>query len=142
MKRTTALKLLAMALLALACHAPWTHSSSSQPAPLSTAQGGAAAPSADPFADARFAIDAARQIGLPPGNYRVDVERIWVSESDVSAIGAMFMYSGTDFQVTVRPAGQDPLLTRRPPRHRAGRDHPERQRRLGPIRNRNSPAIC
>lgn len=94
MKRTTSLKLLAMALLALACHAPWTHSSSSQPAPLSTAQGGAAAPSADPFADARSAIDAARQIGLPPGNYRVDVERIWVSESDVSAIGAMFMYSG------------------------------------------------
>jgi len=95
MKHMAPLALVALLLFVTACRIPETQSRPSQPKPLSTSpqlealaqqQGG------DPFADAQGAIDAARQLGLPPGNYRVDVERIWVSQSDVSAIGSMFKY--------------------------------------------------
>lgn len=44
----------------------------------------------DPFDDAWTAIEEARDLGLPPGNYRVDVERVWLEERDLTALGLAF----------------------------------------------------
>lgn len=100
MKRMAQAVMYTVTLMVVACHLPSTQSAP-KPAPPSVASHGvtpdqqalAGVSAGDPFADAQSAIDAARQLGLPPGNYRVDVERIWLSESEVSAIGAMFKYA-------------------------------------------------
>lgn len=76
-----------VAALAAACVAP---SSSRRAAPVR---------SADPYGDARAATEEARALPLPPGNHRVDVERIWLSERDTSALGVAF--SVTDESVVV-----------------------------------------
>ena len=38
-------------------------------------------------------IEEAQRLPLPPGNYRVDVERLFLGELDVWAIAAMFGYT-------------------------------------------------
>lgn len=60
---------------------------------------------ADPFEETRAMIEAARTSGLPPGNYRVDVERLFVSESDVQALGAVFGYTDENLDVRVGDPG-------------------------------------
>ncbi len=80
--------LLVLALLALAaCQSP----SSVHREPVRSSPGPIDA--TDPFERAREAIDAAHDLGLPPGNYRVDVDRVWLAETDSSAIGVMFGYA-------------------------------------------------
>ena len=70
--------------------------------------GGERAPSPrddDPFAETRAMIEAARTSGLPPGNYRIDVERLFVSEGDMTSLGAVFGYTDENLDVRVGDPG-------------------------------------
>ena len=57
--------------------------------------------SRDTFDETRRMIEEARAMGLPEGNYRVNVENIWLSESDASSISAMFGYRGNSVAARV-----------------------------------------
>lgn len=73
--------------------------------PQGTGQGGgaragtAAADAGDPFDKAMKDIEAARNLPLPDGNYRIDVERIWVDANDSLAIDGMFAYADEHWTV-------------------------------------------
>ncbi len=122
---------LAALLLALACSActefqyrepsaapPSPSSGSSAPTGDAPSQPGTPAPtqptrsepprSGDPFEDARRQIEAAQNLPLPSGNYRVDVNRIWLSEQDSSTVSAMFGWKDDNWDVKVGSPGADP----------------------------------
>lgn len=64
-----------------------------------TSTSGGAADARDPFDRAMDEIDAARNLPLPEGNYRIDVERIWVDANDSLAIDGMFAYADEHWTV-------------------------------------------
>ncbi len=62
----------------------------------------------DPFEEARRQIEEARNLPLPSGNYRVDVQRIWLSQQDSSTVSAMFGWKDDNWDVRVGSPGADP----------------------------------
>ncbi len=60
------------------------------------------------FDETRAMIEAARNQPLPPGNYRVDVERLWLSTSDMWAIGVLFGYADEHVKVKAGSKVADP----------------------------------
>lgn len=78
-------------------------SQSGSPATTSASDGSRTAPTAaksgDPFDQAMKEIEAARNLPLPEGNYRIDVERIWVDANDSLTIESMFEYADEHWTV-------------------------------------------
>ncbi len=62
----------------------------------------------DPFEQTRRQIEDAHALGLPAGNYRVDVERAWLGEQELWAIGAMFGYTDENIDVELGEPAVDP----------------------------------
>lgn len=87
--------------------APSAPSSTSSSSGTTTSGGGTTQRSADPFEDARRRIDEARNLPVPTGNYRVRVERVWFSEADSSALGAVVGYTDDNWDVQVGSPAPD-----------------------------------
>ncbi|MHC5113912.1 MAG: hypothetical protein ACYTGP_05735 [Planctomycetota bacterium] len=55
----------------------------------------------DTFTQAQRMIDDARNLPVPEGNFRIDVERVWLQESDAAAIDSMFTYRDSNHAARV-----------------------------------------
>ncbi len=109
-RRELTILLLAVTAILAGCRA--YESGATPPRSPSTTTGGGAPStsdtrSGDPFADARRRIDEARSLPIPTGNYRVRVERVWFSEADSSAIGAVVGYTDDHWDVQAGGAAPD-----------------------------------
>ena len=60
----------------------------------------------DPIERTRERIERASREAVPPGNYRIDIERLWVGESDSRGFSALFGYA--DETVAVAAGGGMP----------------------------------
>ncbi|MCP3904828.1 MAG: type II and III secretion system protein [Planctomycetes bacterium] len=60
----------------------------------------------DTFTQTQRMIEEAQQLPVAAGNYRIDVERVWLQETDAWAVDAMFGYS--DGQNAVRVGRPNP----------------------------------
>lgn len=78
---------------------PLSQSGSPSPSPGGSGSQPTAAKSGDPFDQAMKEIEAARNLPLPEGNYRIDVERIWVDANDSLTIESMFEYADEHWTV-------------------------------------------
>ena len=89
-----------------AVDAPGASAPTSAPSSTASSRSTSSRP-ADPFEDARRRIEEARSLPVPAGNYRVKVERVWFSEQDSSAIGAMLGYTDDNWDVQVGSPAPD-----------------------------------
>ncbi len=67
-----------------------------------------APPPEDAFTRPQRMIDEAKMLSLPEGNYRIEVERVWLSESDTSSVGAIFGYRDNSVAVRVGQPAVEP----------------------------------
>lgn len=65
-------------------------------------------PPEDSFTRTRRMIEEARAFPLPAGNYRIEVERVWLAESDDASVNAIFGYRGNDVAARVGRPEVDP----------------------------------